>query len=246
MTLPAPRVNIGKIRRDQIVEAAVAIIHEQGIENLSLSAIEKKAELSRGQLTYYFRAKEDILLAVFDRMLALMRARAVSKEDNPLSLAHKREGWERLGSLLQLFVLTPPSDPAFHSLMYTFLAQMLHREDYRLRLAGLFEEWRAQATADAAVELAGQQEKKASARTVASLIQAIIHGLFVQRNADPDSFDPAEMLQLILHLLGSYLRPDDSHEKPSPRKTNHPKRAASGPRQPRRGRTSPGGKVEPE
>src|SRR5260370_10925296 len=65
------RIDIGSIRREQIVEAAVTVIAEQGLQNLSLSEIEKKAGMSRGQLTYYFPAKEDILLAVFDRLLQL-------------------------------------------------------------------------------------------------------------------------------------------------------------------------------
>ncbi len=67
--MKSPRVDVGRIRREQIVEAAVAIIAEQGIQNLSLSEIEKRAGMSRGQLTYYFPSKEDILLAVFDRPL---------------------------------------------------------------------------------------------------------------------------------------------------------------------------------
>lgn len=204
------RVSIGQIRRLQIVEAAVAIIHERGIENLSLSAIEKKTEMSRGQLTYYFKTKEEILLAVFDHMIEQMRLRAEEREDNPLSLAHKKQGWERMQSFLTLFVLTPPRDPAFHSLTYTFLAQMLHREDFRGRLAGLFEEWRGIVASDAEVELAGQPGVKVSARTFASLVQAILHGLSVQRNAASDAFDAQEMLQLILVLLGSYLKPGES------------------------------------
>ncbi len=52
--MKTPRIDIGTIRRQQIVEAAVAIIAEQGLQNLSLSQIEKKAGMSRGQLTYYF------------------------------------------------------------------------------------------------------------------------------------------------------------------------------------------------
>ncbi len=63
------RIDIGSIRRDQIVEAAVAVIAERGLQNLSLSEIEKKAVMSRGQLTYYFPTKESILLAVFDRLV---------------------------------------------------------------------------------------------------------------------------------------------------------------------------------
>ena len=52
--------------------AAVAVIAEQGLQNLSLSEIETKAGMSRGQLTYYFPTKEAILLAVFDRLVSLM------------------------------------------------------------------------------------------------------------------------------------------------------------------------------
>src|ERR1700730_2360546 len=72
-----PRAPIGTIRRAQIVEAAVAIIAEQGLDHLSLSAIEKRAGMSRGQLTYYFHTKEDILLAVFDQLLETMHLRMV-------------------------------------------------------------------------------------------------------------------------------------------------------------------------
>src|SRR5256885_9126065 len=75
------RIDIGSIRREQIVEAAVSVITERGLQNLSLSEIEKKAGMSRGQLTYYFPAKEDILLAVFDRLVQLMYSRIGTPPD---------------------------------------------------------------------------------------------------------------------------------------------------------------------
>src|SRR5262249_48393748 len=56
-TLPLmkqPRIDVRSIRRAQVVEAAVAVIAGQGLQNLSLSEIEAKAGMSRGQLTYYF------------------------------------------------------------------------------------------------------------------------------------------------------------------------------------------------
>ena len=55
-----PRVDVSAIRKQQIVEAAVAVIDEQGVQHLSLSEIEKRAGMSRGQLTYYFPTKEDL------------------------------------------------------------------------------------------------------------------------------------------------------------------------------------------
>src|SRR5947199_6829177 len=96
--MKSPRIDVARIRREQIVEAAVAVITEQGFQNLSLSEIEKKAGMSRGQLTYYFPAKEDILLAVFDRLLLLTYERI----GTPHSQGNGEEGgWEWVEHLLQ-------------------------------------------------------------------------------------------------------------------------------------------------
>src|SRR5438445_8446090 len=127
-----PRIDIASIRREQIIEAAVAVIAEQGLQNLSLSEIEKKAGMSRGQLTYYFPAKEDILLAVFDRLLQLMYQRIGTPEGENATDAG---GWEWIQHLLAKLLSQPPTSSDFHCLQYTFLSQIGHREDFRQRLA---------------------------------------------------------------------------------------------------------------
>lgn len=201
-----PRIDIASIRREQIVEAAVAVIAEQGLQNLSLSEIEKRAGMSRGQLTYYFPAKEDILLAVFDRLLHLMheRARAANGE---APCQFEGDGWERLQHFLTFFLLTPPRMPEFHSLQYTFLSQIGHREDFRARLASLYGEWRGHLAGDLEEALATRDDApSASPRTLATFVQALLHGLAMQRVADPDAYDHREMLDLCLEMLGSYLR----------------------------------------
>jgi AcrR family transcriptional regulator len=198
--------DIGRVRRKQIVEAAVAIIAEKGLQHCSLSAIEKRAGMCRGQLTYYFPTKEEILLAVFDHLLQLLHQRA-----NGTCRAGEipaDPGWERFQYFLTMLVLEPPAPPEFHSLQYTFLSQIGHREDFRQRLANLYEEWRGAITQDCQAALARQPDAGGvSARTLATLIQAILHGLAMQRDADPDSYDPKEMLKLCLDLLGNYLQP---------------------------------------
>jgi AcrR family transcriptional regulator len=207
------RNTVAKFRREQIVEAAMAIIAEEGLQNLSLSAIETRADMSRGQLTYYFPAKEDILLAVFDRLLQMMHDQAQSGE-GPCSLAG--EGWDRVRQLLEMFLLHPPPAQVFHALQYTFLSQISHRDDFRARLANLYEDWRAHMASDVAGELASA-ERPVSPRTFASLVQAILHGLAMQRVADPNAFDSREMLELCIQLLGTYLRPVAAKEPLSSR-----------------------------
>ena len=137
-------------------------------------------------------------------------------------------GWERARSFLQILLLQPPVAPEFHTLQYTFLSQIGHRDDFRQRLANLYEEWRRHMMEDFEPEVANRRTRpRVSARTVATLVQAILHGLAMQRSADPDAYDREQMLELVLDLLGSYLRPaaltNGKHES-----GNHRARSAKG------------------
>jgi AcrR family transcriptional regulator len=201
------RGDVAAERKGQIVEAAVAVIAEQGIQNLSLSEIEKKAGMARGHLTYYFPAKEDILLAVFDHLLALMYQRVGTPQGkNPCS--DDDSGWEWVQHLLAMILLRPPASPEFHCLQYTFLSQIGHRDDFRQRLASLYEEWRGNLTRGMTGELAlSTNPPVADPRLLATLVQAILHGLGMQLAADPTAFDREAMFRLCLDLLGGYLHP---------------------------------------
>src|SRR3954452_23311448 len=108
--MTTPRIDIASIRREQIVEAAVAVIAEQGLQNLSLSEIEKKTGMSRGQLTYYYAAKEAILLAVFDRLLQLMYQRIGTPAADGSCEAG---GWEWVQHLLDRLLAKHPLSPEF-------------------------------------------------------------------------------------------------------------------------------------
>lgn len=199
-----PRADVVRNRREQIVDAAVSVIAEQGLQNLSLSAIELKIGMSRGQLTYYFKAKEDILLAVFDRLLVLMCQRAApdGDESNFDSLS-----WlEVIRWLLEFVLQQPPAHPEFHALQHTFLSQISHRADFRERLAELYAEWRGRSAAHLERELQDRPARRPiSPRALATLTQAILHGLSVQAAADPDALDREELIRLTIDLLGSYL-----------------------------------------
>ena len=205
------RVSIASIRREQIVDAAVGVIVEQGIQNLSLSEIEKKVDMSRGQLMYYFRTKEDILLAVFDRLIAIMCQRQGDADSHPFA----GMTWlEVIRHLLGVVMKQPPEQPAFPALQYTFLSQISHRADFRERLAGLYEHWRSRGAEHLAQDLKQRPGGKAvSPRAVSTLVQAILHGLAMQTAADPTAVDPAEIVPLCLDILETYLWQPESAPK---------------------------------
>ena len=198
--MPRQRGEVGQRRRDEIVNAAIAIITDKGLPRLSLSAIEKRAKMSRGQLTYYFKTKEDILVAVFDRMIEAMRAREQAGEmSNGVKLPPR--GWERLKAFLGIILVDPPPMPGFHALHHTFLSQISHREDFRERISALHEGWRQAVSRDMANEIPDPAE----ARVFATLFQALIHGLAIQREANPEAYDPQRMAQACIQVLYAFL-----------------------------------------
>ena len=195
-----PRIDVAGVRREQIVEAAAHIIAARGIQHLSLSAIEAGTGMSRGQLTYYFKAKEDILLAVFDRTVQRIRD-GVHGAETPCGQAGGMDVWRLVQQLLAL-VLKQPIESDFARLQYTFLAQPGPRDEFRKRLASLYEEWRS-TMAGGIAEL--NRPASVDPRLLASFVQALMHGLVMQLQADPAAFDRAGMLNLCVNLLGSVL-----------------------------------------
>jgi AcrR family transcriptional regulator len=193
-------------RREQILSAAETIIAGHGIQELSLKKIEDEAGMSRGQLTYYFPTKESILLAVYDRMLRRMIREALAA-DGPKPMTGR--AWECLQHGIGKHLepeWPPPGGRELFSLLFTFLAQMGHRDDYRGRLSKWYDDWRSFIAAD--VETSVPEPRPVSPRVVAALIQALFHGLDVQLMIDPHAFDRAEMRAACVRLLAPLFHPE--------------------------------------
>lgn len=75
-------------RRTAIIDAAEAVLAEQGLDGATMGAIAETARLSRGLLYVYFEDQEDLTLAVTERGFDALRARftdAVASYDRGLS-----------------------------------------------------------------------------------------------------------------------------------------------------------------
>jgi AcrR family transcriptional regulator len=58
----APRRSaVEAVRRAQIIEAAIAVVAEEGYARASMARIAQQAGLSKGLLSYHFRSKDDLL-----------------------------------------------------------------------------------------------------------------------------------------------------------------------------------------
>jgi AcrR family transcriptional regulator len=201
---PAAESAVARRRRDEIVTAATEIIASEGLHRLSLARIEKRTGMTRGQLTYYFPAKEAILLAVFDRMLARMIEAAIAEaERRGAPKPYTGRTWDGLRHMFA-HTLSAESmcDPGRHqlgALIHTFMAQVRHREDYRRKLAEANAGWRQHLAADIASSL--PTPRPVAPDVLASIVIAMFQGLGGQLAVDPDAFDRTAMVEACLKLL---------------------------------------------
>lgn len=56
--------------RAQLLDAAEAVVAEQGVRALTLDAVAARSGISKGGLLYHFRSKEDLAAAMIERSIA--------------------------------------------------------------------------------------------------------------------------------------------------------------------------------
>ena len=74
-----PKLGMAPIRRRQLVEAAIAAIHEHGFANATVARIAAQAGISAGMVHHYFKDKDELLFATMRHLLAELRADAVAR-----------------------------------------------------------------------------------------------------------------------------------------------------------------------
>jgi AcrR family transcriptional regulator len=113
VTAPAPRrrgpasTEDGRRSRDRILEAAVELITEAGIDQVRVAEIARRANMSSGQVMYYFTSKEHILLETLawrDHQ-DIRRTRA--------ALAKVTGAWRQLERFIGLYLPASPADPSW-------------------------------------------------------------------------------------------------------------------------------------
>jgi TetR/AcrR family transcriptional regulator, transcriptional repressor for nem operon len=76
-------------KRQRLVTAAIEQFHRQGYKRTSLADVAKSAGISAGNVFYYFKAKDDLALAVIDEWCSLLSGYLVDLESDD-------DAWKRL------------------------------------------------------------------------------------------------------------------------------------------------------
>jgi AcrR family transcriptional regulator len=141
VTAPAPRrrgpasTEDGQRSRDRVLRAAVELITEAGIDRVRVAELARRANMSSGQVMYYFTSKEHILLETLawrDHQ-DIRRTRA--------ALAKVAGAWRQLERFIGLYLPASPADPSWILWMEAW-ARAPHNRQVSQFLEELLSLWR--------------------------------------------------------------------------------------------------------
>jgi AcrR family transcriptional regulator len=141
ITAPVPRrrgpasTEDGQRSRERVLQAAVELITEAGIDQVRVAEIARRANMSSGQVMYYFTSKEHILLETLawrDHQ-DLIRTRA--------ALAKVTGAWRQLERFIGFYLPASPSDPSWILWMEAW-ARAPHNRQVSQFLEELLALWR--------------------------------------------------------------------------------------------------------
>jgi AcrR family transcriptional regulator len=141
VTAPAPRrrgpasTESGQRSRDRVLQAAVELITEAGIDQVRVAEIARRAGMSSGQVMYYFTGKEHILLEAlaWRDYQDLERIRA--------AVAKVTGAWRQLERFIGFYLPTSSADPAW-ILWVEAWARAPHNRQVSRFLEELYVLWR--------------------------------------------------------------------------------------------------------
>ena len=125
----------GRIRREDILAAAVAVYSEAGYHGSSLREVAKRAGITHAGLLYYFPTKEALLAAVLERRVVELYSRLAAEAVAPDHPAHdyfvrhyriaRRSAYETFRVLAELGELRPGVAPHIAALTFMSLSDGL-------------------------------------------------------------------------------------------------------------------------
>ena len=104
------------LAREKVLDAAEAVLTEQGLSALTLEHVAERAGVSKGGLLYHFPSKAKLVDGLFDRLSELVEAAVAAAPEDP-------------GGVVRWFVVTSawPAEAETH--LYRALQAVLRSED---------------------------------------------------------------------------------------------------------------------
>ena len=186
-------------RREQILKAAYEVALRRGIDGLTVRAVAERARLSHGLVLFHFKRKDQLGLALLDRVLATTVALRIP--DDIGAIPNPRQ---RLQALFRHELHRLSQEPRRIRLLLEYWARGGHNAVIRGKISAELDRYRAafRHIAEEALHSEPGHPREGTPTALAATAVSLILGYPVQAMIDPDHFDLSEYLAAVDGILG--------------------------------------------
>ena len=118
----SPKADISEERRNQILEAAASVFSERGIHQARMDDVAVESGVSKGLLYWYFKSKDEIIVAIAERMF--------SRELEALTLLAAEDGSavQQMNAFVDLMVYDIERIRPLLPLLYEFFSMVMRQK----------------------------------------------------------------------------------------------------------------------
>lgn len=186
-------------RREEILRAAHEVALRRGIDGLTLRAVAARARLSHGLVLFHFKRKDQLGLALLDRVLATTVSPGI-----PDAIEDVSDPRERLLALFRQEMHRLSLEPRRVRLLLEYWARGAHNEVIRKKIMAGLDGYRAvfQDLAEEALRAHAGHSGQATPAGVAAAAVSLILGYQVQSMIDPAALAGGEYLASVEGIVG--------------------------------------------
>jgi TetR/AcrR family fatty acid metabolism transcriptional regulator len=177
------KADVANERKNQIINATIECISRYGYNNFSMQDVARIADVSKGIIHYYFLNKEDLMMAVLDRVagdIESLLAEIMEQSPDPA---------ERLKNLVQMCFGIVKNKREYYCINIDFWTQINQKETVRQSIAKHYAKFRNTTAAIIQQGIDSGVFKPGNANHYASVIIALVDGLSLQWLFDEGVFD---------------------------------------------------------
>jgi AcrR family transcriptional regulator len=164
---------LSSANREKILQGAFAVLSREGYENVSIKDIAEEAGVAQGLVHYYFKSKQQLVLAVLFEVCKKMDV-------------YTAEGTEGAMAAFANFKVLLRTRPDAHTLYIQLIGVGLHDKEIGAGIRENIRTERAHVEDLARQVFAERETDSIQARAIAGAVWAGILGIMIQKMVDPE------------------------------------------------------------
>ena len=184
-------------RRDQILKASYEVALRRGVDGLTLRAVARKARLSHALVLFHFKKKEQLGLALLDRVLEMTVYLKVPDHIN--AIPNPRE---RLLAFFSHEMQRLVEEPRRFRLLLEYWARGAHNAVIRAKISSGLNDYREGFRIMAQEALPVEAGRFGTPDSTAAAALSLIIGYAVQAIVDPEHCEVEEYLAVVPGIFG--------------------------------------------